>query len=76
MCVCAVDMLSLSLSFLTRIAGYPCRVFQNVISSRSCTGRKLLSADKQMECVLQTQHGPLSKILFYDIDVITAYFHC
>ena len=26
-------------------------------------GRKLLSADKQMECVQQTQHAPLSKIL-------------
>lgn len=58
-CVCAVNMLSL----LTHIAGHPSTVFQNVISSCGCAGRKLLSADKWMECVLQTKHAPLSTLL-------------
>ncbi len=57
---------------LTHTAGYPHTVSKNVISSCSCTGRKLLSADKQMECVLLTHHAHLSEMLF---GIITAYFH-
>lgn len=49
----------------THIAGYAQACIPKCyLHSGRCTGRKLFSADKQIECVLVTRYAPFSKMLF------------